>query len=130
MRRRTITELRPAAAGSPIPRPATVLRRTVVDSPDPYRATPLALARALARRHGLTPTESAVLEAFVGGCERADLAAELGVTDNTMRSHVRALCRKMGLPRLENVHRALLRECIGWLAECELRHLLVTRLSG
>lgn len=102
----------------------------MVDSLDPYRATPLALARALARKHGLTPTESEVLEAFVEGCDRAELAAELGVSDNTMRSHVRAVCRKMDVPNLEHVHRALLRECIGWLAECELRHLLATRMSG
>ena len=119
----SITRLRPLT-------PATALRRTVVDSLDPYRATPLALARALARKHGLTATESEVLESFVAGCERAELGPELGVTENTIRSHVRSICRKMGLPHLEHVHRALLRECVGWLAECELRHMLISRLSG
>ena len=119
----SITRLRP-------PTPATALRRTVVDSLDPYRATPLALARALARRHALTPTESELLESFVAGCERSELAQVLGVSDNTVRSHVRSICRKMSLPHLEHVHRALLQECIGWLAECELRHVLVSRMSG
>lgn len=116
---RNITTLRPA------PRV-----RTVVGTPDPREATPLALARALARRHRLTPTESEVLEAFVAGCERADLAEALGVSENTMRSHVRAVCRKLAVPHLEHVHRCLLRECVDWLARSEARGGRLSRASG
>lgn len=48
-------------------------------------------------RHGLTPREHEVLRLLVRGLSYREAAAELGISVDTVRSHVRKLYRKLGV---------------------------------
>lgn len=66
-----------------------VFIRTVVSRSADY-------ATALGTRFGLTPTETKVAEHVTCGAQIRDIAVRLGVTKNTVRTHVRQLLRKSG----------------------------------
>lgn len=49
------------------------------------------------RSHGLTPAEEAVLKALCDGLRVPEIATSRGVSENTVRTHVRALRDKTGI---------------------------------
>jgi DNA-binding CsgD family transcriptional regulator len=49
------------------------------------------------RSHGLTPAEEAVLKALCDGLRVPEIASARGVSENTVRTHVRALRDKTGI---------------------------------
>jgi DNA-binding CsgD family transcriptional regulator len=52
--------------------------------------------RTFARRHGLTPTETAVLQAIGNGARPADAAVDLGIAVATVRVHLKHIFSKTG----------------------------------
>ncbi len=79
-------------AGSPFGRSQTVS----VAFADPERA-PETDANLLARLYGLTAREASVAVLFLRGRPPCEAAAELGMTENTARTHVRPICsRRLG----------------------------------
>ena len=65
------------------------------------------LVAELAVRGGLTRAEREALEVFLRTGNRACLAAELGIAETSVKSRVRAVCRKLGLSHLAEVYRTL-----------------------
>ena len=61
----------------------------------------------LARRHGLTPRETAVATLAVRDLPRQAIQAELGVSMNTIKTQVRSLLQKCGAPNLATLRREL-----------------------
>jgi DNA-binding NarL/FixJ family response regulator len=61
----------------------------------------------LARRHGLTPRETAVAKLAVHDLPRQAIQAELGVSVNTIKTQVRSLLQKCGAPNLATLRREL-----------------------
>jgi DNA-binding NarL/FixJ family response regulator len=58
----------------------------------------------------LTPRERDVLELLVGGLSNKAIAARLGISDQTVKFHVGAICGKLGAAnRTEAVRRAIRR---------------------
>lgn len=55
----------------------------------------------------LTPAERETLRVYLQSGSRASLAAELGIAETSVRSRVRAVCRKLGVERLCEVYRLL-----------------------
>ncbi len=51
----------------------------------------------LARRHGLTPAEASVLGELANGLSNAAIAAQLGSSIETVRTHVRRVLAKLGV---------------------------------
>lgn len=66
--------------------------------------TPLAV-QMLARSHGLTPTETRVLDALCRGLDPRDVCAELGVDMTTVRTHIGAIRGKVGVDSVSEVVR-------------------------
>jgi DNA-binding NarL/FixJ family response regulator len=65
-------------------------------------------AAELARSAGLTAREAQVLQLVVEGTPRAVLAQRMGVSNNTLKTHVRGVLGKTGEPNLDALHRTLL----------------------
>jgi DNA-binding NarL/FixJ family response regulator len=60
--------------------------------------------RASDREVSLTPRQAQVLHLLARGCSTEQMADELGVTQDTIRNHVRAILRRLGVhSRLEAV---------------------------
>jgi ActR/RegA family two-component response regulator/DNA-binding CsgD family transcriptional regulator len=55
----------------------------------------------------LTPAERETLRVYLASGQRGNLSAELGIAETSVRSRVRALCRKLGVERLAEVYRLL-----------------------
>ena len=58
-------------------------------------STIAAWAQATAREHDLTPREREILPLVVRGLDTPTIARELGVSDNTVRTHKKSLYRKL-----------------------------------
>jgi DNA-binding NarL/FixJ family response regulator len=65
-----------------------------------------ALARMSARCH-LTPRESRIAALAMDGMRNHEIADELGISRNTMKTHVRRLLEKTGAADLSDVRRSL-----------------------
>lgn len=48
---------------------------------------------------GLSPCERKMLPLIASGLRNRDIAAELGLGEDTVKAHVRSILRKTGLPR-------------------------------
>lgn len=57
--------------------------------------TPVAAARELAQRFGLTPRERFVLVLTARGCKRTELARTMGIAESSVRKHVKHILRKL-----------------------------------
>ena len=65
-------------------------------------------AQALARRAGLTVREARVVELVIEGAARGAIAERMGVSNNPLKTHVRAVLAKTGQASLDALHRTLL----------------------
>jgi len=74
---------------------------------DPERA-PEAEADLLARLYGFTAREAAVAALLVQGHSPSEVADELAMSENTVRTHVRHVFDKMGVERLADLVRLLM----------------------
>ena len=74
---------------------------------DPERA-PEAEADLLARLYGFTAREAAVAALLVQGCSPNEVADELAMTENTVRTHIRHVLDKSGVERLADLVRLLM----------------------
>jgi DNA-binding CsgD family transcriptional regulator len=74
---------------------------------DPER-TPEADASLLARLYGFTPREAKVAASLLQGRSPAEAAAELAMTENTVRTHIRHAFEKTGVERLSDFVRLLM----------------------
>lgn len=74
---------------------------------DPERAAE-ANAELLARLYGFTTREAAVAALLVRGRSPAETAAELAMTENTVRTHIRHVFDKMRVERLADLVRLLM----------------------
>lgn len=96
--------LEAAAAGPSQPRLKTTALRDVgtsvghivIEPPDPA-ANAFGVGSA-ARRFGLTPAQTRVLERVARGVSNATIAAELGVAERTVEAHVTAILVKAQVP--------------------------------
>jgi len=66
-------------------------------------------ARSLAARVALTPRELQIVELAVSGMRRRDMREALGVTESTLKWHIRALLHKCGATNLTELARLALR---------------------
>ncbi|MFJ6087869.1 response regulator [Streptomyces sp. NPDC092369] len=87
-----LTALRVVAAGEGILAPAVT--RRLIDTFAQGAPPPPAVTGAL---DGLTPREREVLLHIASGLANAEIAAALGVTTGTVKTHVNALLTKLGL---------------------------------
>lgn len=60
----------------------------------PFDGNPKAVATL-----GISPRELAVLEALAAGCSNKQIAARLGISPNTVKTHVARLFEKLGAQR-------------------------------
>jgi DNA-binding CsgD family transcriptional regulator len=74
---------------------------------DPERA-PAADADLLARLYGFTWREASVAALLVQGRSPSEAAAELAMTENTVRTHIRHVFDKTGVERLPDLVRLLM----------------------
>jgi DNA-binding NarL/FixJ family response regulator len=63
-----------------------------------------------ARQHHLTPRETQIAAIMVGGTSREDLPRVLGLSDNTVKTHVRRMLRKCKVRDLGDLTQRLLKE--------------------
>ncbi|MEM9695008.1 MAG: hypothetical protein AAGA56_20875, partial [Myxococcota bacterium] len=71
------------------------------------------LAERLATRGRLTPAEVEAMVLFLeNNGQRSVLAAKLGIAETSVRSRVRGVCRKLGIPHLHEVYRLLLDDAL------------------
>ncbi len=66
----------------------------------------------VARQCALTTRETEILAAALGNTTRAQLLHQFGVTDNTLKSQIRALLRKTEHDSLDSLTKAVLREAL------------------
>ena len=98
---RRVDAVRVVAAGEALLAP-TVTRRLIADmvartatpAAPPPRPGP---AAAVGRLAGLSPRETDTLRALARGLSNAEIAAELYVTEHTVKTHVSNLLAKLGL---------------------------------
>lgn len=90
--------------------------RAAAEAAPLVRRVPAVLAR-VAHERRLSPRERELAEAIVLGVSRAALATTLGVTENSIKSFVRALLHKTGAPTTEAFARAVLDEVVQGLAD-------------
>ncbi|HEY8453810.1 MAG: response regulator transcription factor [Micromonosporaceae bacterium] len=94
MRRDELVEaIRVVAAGEALLAP-TVTRRLIADV---VRRSPAPVARADARLASLTARETDTLRLVARGLSNAEIAAELHVTEHTVKTHVSSILSKLGL---------------------------------
>jgi DNA-binding NarL/FixJ family response regulator len=72
----------------------------------------LEAADALAKDCNLTPREVMIVKATLTHKSRSEVLTELGVTENTLKSHVRSVLRKTGHDSMQSLTRALLRDAL------------------
>ena len=90
-------------AGSPFGRSHAVS----IAFADPERA-PEADANLFARLYGFTAREATVAALLLRGRSPTETAAELAMTENTIRTHIRHIFDKMGVERLADLVRLLM----------------------
>jgi DNA-binding CsgD family transcriptional regulator len=90
----------PLAIAGRVPGQALVLLRELAGTSAPRAA----LLREL---FGLTATEAEIARGLIGGTTKAELAALRGLSETTVRSHVRALLGKTGAANLRDLERML-----------------------
>lgn len=74
-----------------------------------HSADPVASAIVqLAERYGLPARETEILVVALGGVERKQLAARLAISENTLKSRIRALIGRTGDTSLDGVERRVL----------------------
>ena len=96
MRRQELVHaVRVVAAGEALLAP-TVTRRLIADVVGRSRPT-VTTAAASARLAGLTPRETDTLRQLARGLSNAEIAAEMFVTEHTVKTHVSSLLAKLGL---------------------------------
>jgi DNA-binding NarL/FixJ family response regulator len=94
MRRDELVEaIRVVAAGEALLAP-TVTRRLIADV---VRRSPAPVASADARLASLTARETDTLRLVARGLSNAEIAAELHVTEHTVKTHVSSILSKLGL---------------------------------
>ncbi len=99
MRRQDLVDaVRVVAAGEALLAP-TVTRRLIADVVARPRVTdrPAPAGAASARLSGLSPRETDTLRQLARGLSNAEIAAELFVTEHTVKTHVSNLLAKLGL---------------------------------
>jgi DNA-binding NarL/FixJ family response regulator len=89
-----VAAVRVVASGEALLAP-TVTRRLIADVVG--RSGPSANAAATARLGGLSPRETDTLRQLARGLSNAEIAAELFVTEHTVKTHVSSLLAKLGL---------------------------------
>jgi DNA-binding NarL/FixJ family response regulator len=95
MRRQELVQaVRVVAAGESLLAP-TVTRRLIAEVVG--RSGPAGTAAARTRLAGLTPRETDTLRQVARGLSNAEIAAELFVTEHTVKTHVSNLLAKLGL---------------------------------
>lgn len=78
-----------------------------------HEPTAVQLAAAFATRHQLTECEMRIVALSVVGKTRQELAAELGVAENTLKSEIRSILSKSGEKSLEIIARRIRGDCFG-----------------
>jgi len=97
MRGRDLVDaVRVVAAGEALLAP-TVTRRLIADVVGRSRPAPAVTPAAAARLAGLSRRETDTLRALARGLSNAEIAAELYVTEHTVKTHVSNLLAKLGL---------------------------------
>jgi DNA-binding CsgD family transcriptional regulator len=93
--------------------PFALVRRpaVVVFVSDPERA-PRTPPEHLAELYGLTPRESALVALLLDGCDLREAAGRLGVSMNTVRTHMRLVLEKTGTHRQAELVSLLLRSVV------------------
>lgn len=64
-----------------------------------------------ARDYDLTRREEAILNLLLAGKTRSEIARELVVSDNTVKTHIRNLYRKMGVSGKDELADAMVERC-------------------
>jgi DNA-binding NarL/FixJ family response regulator len=97
MRRQDLVDaVRVVAAGEALLAP-TVTRRLIADLVGRSGARPAPAPAMAARLAGLSPRETDTLRQLARGLSNAEIAAELYVTEHTVKTHVSNLLAKLGL---------------------------------
>lgn len=89
----------------------------------------------------LTPAQAQVARLAADGASVADAAGKLGVTTETVKSHLRSVFRKSGIERAKDLGRADVelrslemlsraREVVTWADESDGRHRIIARPDG
>jgi DNA-binding NarL/FixJ family response regulator len=76
------------------------LRAAVVQVAQGGKVMPPDLAQRLAarvRRKDLSPRELEVVRLIVGGCSNKEIAADLGIGEESVKSHLKSLFQKLGV---------------------------------
>ncbi len=73
----------------------------------------LAAAASPAAASGLTPREQQVLQGLGAGLSNKSIARRLGIADGTVKTHVKAILRKLGAPN--RTAAVMLANRAGWL---------------
>lgn len=87
------------------------VERAIATSADVGQRT-VAAAREVSASCGLTGREHEILELIALGVPREQLAIELGVSENTLKTHVRRVLKKCNETRIESLARAVLDEVV------------------
>ena len=66
----------------------------------------------LARRRGLTPREVQLMAYALGNESRHQVMRRLGITENTLKTQVRALLRKCGATTMDGLAKTVLRDAL------------------
>ena len=106
----------PMSAVMQVARPSGRRPLALVLSPTSNAASPfgrshavsIAFADPLARLYGFTVREAAVAALLVQGRSPSDAAADLAMTENTVRTHIRHVFDKTGVERLPDLVRLLM----------------------
>jgi DNA-binding NarL/FixJ family response regulator len=97
MRRHDLVDaVRVVAAGEALLAPS-VTRRLIADVVRRSRSTPVVGTAGAARLAGLSPRETDTLRQLARGLSNVEIAAELFVTEHTVKTHVSNLLAKLGL---------------------------------
>jgi DNA-binding CsgD family transcriptional regulator len=64
------------------------------------------------RKHGLIPREAEIVAATMAGVSRAELAASLRVSENTLKGPIRVLLAKCGVPSIDRLVSEILRSAV------------------
>lgn len=64
------------------------------------------------RKHGLIPREAEIVAATMAGVTRAELAASLRVSENTLKGPIRVLLAKCGAPSIDRLVSEILRSAV------------------
>ena len=73
----------------------------------------LSVVKDRVTRCGLSPREEEILHAAVGGQSRAQMCKSAKISDNTLKSEVRVLMKKLSATNLQEVVIGVLRDALG-----------------